>query len=997
MAASLKKQNLDVGAELVLRLPQNWFGLSFVIISKPKNAERGSVLAQVLILLPIAMALTLSAFQMASSARKTSGMLANQVILRGLLDSLLDYTAYGVRDRWCFDSNWNRLLVGCDVSNGRSVDRLLLTPESVLNLETINGSALGTIPEEITATVDISSIASGHPLFPVFASARQFFGDIDRAEFAIKKLTNSKFPSRGGETLLEISVKLVSSTQFIFGNELKATSRLIAMPRQLNYFSLIVARDLHLGASQVDPPDLGDGFIRRAVDPATARGVVFDSPVFVNRDIVLPPTGEKNPVMFFNRPVLGFGVVRDGANPFQPATPGGVGEQTYGDLDRGIAFAKGVARDGQEDRGLTYLAGILTPAPAPAVQAECLKLRSVERELLNLKQSELLIRPTPPVNTILPNTREFTAELALTNYNRFQPQNFSSYQDMGFHSSTPDVKIGIPAVARLRVDVGLDTPGGMMFPQPDGKYLTQCRINQMLGWAAPRTPIDVPIAARAGPVGRWEYFRDASYHSHAWVNNRLSRCYQLNIGDGAEFELTLLRFPGGPGSDLNTSSACPPTSIHQSLTVLPFGFTAISVPVMMGGSPCPTPIYQRETKLTVRLDAISAASMTGTPVDQPNRKMLTLRVAGRDPQLLNFVRVLIEPYDLAYFGGRDRRLQPPLDAQGNVLANDVTPFNLRRPSDLGQPLNPVESTVDPEYSRKGQILLYRPDIISSAGSNLQLHGAGDLVETSPINHNGYHRSSFAALPNPRPPIMGPAGDTLPDHTTVAGTNMNYGELMNICGANRDVSRSFADVNWDNDDYFANQAQESWNFANPAPAATVTIGWANATANKIFEVRARIGTCVVPSTVDLVAGFYVCDRLVIQSRANPLDFIGTLMVSRMEIDPAAVNAGITFRSIYHPVATKILQDQNILRGFSDGAGSCGTFAGATPVWHPDPSIEDQYNQFACNAVSLQKKADPFAWSSVSPDCGLRSGGGSTPSCMRKPRRYLVQEVGRERSI
>ncbi|MBP5297339.1 MAG: hypothetical protein J6Y94_08435, partial [Bacteriovoracaceae bacterium] len=73
----------------------------------------------------------------------------------------------------------------------------------------------------------------------------------------------------------------------------------------------------------------------------------------------------------------------------------------------------------------------------------------------------------------------------------------------------------------------------------------------------------------------------------------------------------------------------------------------------------------------------------------------------------------------------------------------------------------------------------------------------------------------------------------------------------------------------------------------------------------IDTGAIIKHCVVPSNVDLVAGFYVCDHMTIKSRSSRLDMVGTFIVGSLTIESGAYSAGIHWHSAFSTVGTKLL--------------------------------------------------------------------------------------------
>ncbi|RYZ88014.1 MAG: hypothetical protein EOP06_11710 [Proteobacteria bacterium] len=124
-------------------------------------------------------------------------------------------------------------------------------------------------------------------------------------------------------------------------------------------------------------------------------------------------------------------------------------------------------------------------------------------------------------------------------------------------------------------------------------------------------------------------------------------------------------------------------------------------------------------------------------------------------------------------------------------------------------------------------------------------------------------------------------------------------------------------------------------------------------------------------------------------------MGTFIVGRGYIDPSAAAAGVFFKSIYHPEATTLLRDpaNGILQTYDNQF--CSAMP-SFPIWWPDLSAQETSTLRSCNTISLREKADPFTWTTVDPDCGVRAGTRDV-SCKKHATRLLVREISRESDL
>jgi len=167
----------------------------------------------------------------------------------------------------------------------------------------------------------------------------------------------------------------------------------------------------------------------------------------------------------------------------------------------------------------------------------------------------------------------------------------------------------------------------------------------------------------------------------------------------------------------------------------------------------------------------------------------------------------------------------------------------------------------------------------------------------------------------------------------------------------------------------------------------------------FQPYSIIKTCEIQGDADLVAGFYVCDNLIIDGRDPdaPLYMIGTFIAKHIDIDPSALKAGITMMSIYHPDALEILRNSRILKVANQidnpNFPNCNDQLTGRPVWdHDSPKTPDRQDLTSCNVLYLRNMAQPFQWTAVDPDCGTLPNQSNTV-CKQHPVNYFVIEHAR----
>ena len=194
--------------------------------------------------------------------------------------------------------------------------------------------------------------------------------------------------------------------------------------------------------------------------------------------------------------------------------------------------------------------------------------------------------------------------------------------------------------------------------------------------------------------------------------------------------------------------------------------------------------------------------------------------------------------------------------------------------------------------------------------------------------------------------------------------------------------------------FTGFTRKSWDFAHPSsskdyPDILDIDATSSAGSNIEFLVRSIVKQCIVHPDAELVAGFFACDRFEILPRSKPLKIVGSVITSQLIIDPTAMSSGIWWSNIYNPQAIKVLQDAKVLKTI-DG-GFCSQVAG--PIWHPHPKMKDFANMYSCSPISLRNRANPFTWTTVDPDCGLRSKTSTKVVCKNRNTRFKIKEIGR----
>lgn len=387
-----------------------------------RRSESGSAILPLLGLSAITVALLVPFLDLVGVARNQAKILTQMVIYRAALDSAVDYTIYGLRQRWCFSQSWQPDGF-CDMTHPRASERILLNDASFAAFRALinkNPEIPHTDPiilESIEHTLNLSDLSPSHPLYKVAESARGVFHSI---HFEIRRVSNTHVPSRGREVTIAVKATL-QAPAVIFKNlsSISQTSTILVSPRELSRFAFVVPRDMRLD-KQTPNPEIGDVDFRHFGDKGEGgAGLVFESPVFVNRDIYLPAatTSGFTPVTFAGRVQMGSGFIYQGGQPLAPQTPGGFGHQFYNELPGFGGFLGGVDSDGIQDEGLNVLIAQDTEPPDTTNLRECAEHNLNISMLTRTKESSLMAMRIGG-----DGRRSFSYLLGLNHNNMFVPQ-----------------------------------------------------------------------------------------------------------------------------------------------------------------------------------------------------------------------------------------------------------------------------------------------------------------------------------------------------------------------------------------------------------------------------------------------------------------------------------------------------------------------------------------------------------------------------------------------
>lgn len=843
--------------------------------------------------------------------------------LSAALHSSIDYTLNGVRNRWCFSSNWSQNPT-CALTNPNNVERLLISDEGLRAIEasmpaaSYGGEISKVRTKSIVGTVRWADITPEHPLYYVIKGLKDIGKDFV-FNFRIIRVDNGV--QKGREVVIQVESELVLGSGSLIkttSDRISAVSSVMVFPREVNTNALMIGNNLFLDRPA---PDLGatangNVYISPVANPNTP-GIHFDSPVFVNGNVYIPAPDAigYTPVTFADKLILGSGRVLEGkgatASYSKPANAGGIVDRFYSQTDQFGGFLRGVLLDPGADEGLRILTKV---APAPPITTDtelCILRNSARTDLSLTRNSQLFLKQLPGGSEAAPGattnvntTLNFRANLgALNNFYKQsitgpkQLLNFSPAElnpQVTYNGSVEDQR------PIMRIAIGLN---GM--------------INNVNGY----------VAADMSSNGVLDIAMNPNNPSAKIRITTTPYSFAANVQNNAvDIKVELLN--------------------QEDFAMFPF-------PVKPTGSTVTT---STEPSIEINLEAFDVAYSTAS-----NGTISSARTKGQTPL-------------------------PPSDCEPGSPAYTSDTYVYK-------------GTTHRCYSQ----FAWHPEMGSYKSNGFSFkraHGGAEkrfAFTKGTAGGTGIAGGYFGCPAfDSSCKVYGNATDfnvNLADKDWVAFDKSCFSPP-----AGTDMFPSFKAADWSNTT-FTQQARRSWGFTEPG--TTLEPGYnpgtlrLNATSARsggpvlpIFHVAAIYNNCVIEKEANFVAGFFVCDNLLIEARTEPLRIIGTFIVSKMKIEESAINAGIRWSNIYYPSAVYELRKVGILNTTTAGGINCDV--PSDPLWHPYPSIQQSQFLFKCNPISLRNKADPFKWTMVDPDCGLV---GNEIRCKYRIMRYDVVELKR----
>lgn len=987
---------------------------------KTVRNSAGNVLLQIL----AATAVMSTSFYVLSNfvigQKEQIGKTANVVNLRFALNSAMDYVIFGVRQKYCFTSDDKLLndanitttsssgqtVSKCNLSHPGSVERLIMSAEQENFIRNLiaTGQNVGPVnPNQIhldnmSLYIAVDAATSDHPLFPVLKSLRTVRNS-DGNPVAVSGIKvelirdNSEYlPRAGREVYLTAKVSLVESKgdskPMEMGNkDLQLVSQIVVYPREVGSFALLVPNDLHLDTAWDATLGKGDVAINRfssRKEMGASQGLVFQSPVFVNHDIVLPAdngTGVAGDtsvpyagVTFAERVYLGNGFVRTADQLYSPRTAGGMNDRYWADSRTFGGFLKGIENDGGADAGLLYFAKIINATPPDTnLMSKCTEYEQNKASTKFLFSTEMGARLKES------DVNDFNYRLFLSSGNYFKKQENALTLDKsawGTGKVSIDTSDYNGAVVKLRIDIADRWVEAQLPRNASGSFVVQVGSPELL-----------------------TSYQKAKASTESALNTAKSKYNDLDKQLNSAYASLK-----SAQADLKEEEAKPEEPKASSTTTTTTTTTTDTTS---------TSSTKKEKEVAVEDDSSTTTTTTTTSTKKE-------KVDYQDPKVIAALEKEIKSLNKTISDLKNNQLpaqQAVVDQASKNYDSAKSDLNKYEIMVANPPVIEVATSKVVSYYGYTAYDKLNFDIKVKNAKNL-IDKDGDLVApvvgiqaydstyynsaptTKAVNQNllGYLNFTFdQAKTNLEAPY---SVSRKPNSSAVAlnEDSQDWSAFEAECqeARNAQTSQSFGGAGWDVS--FASGTRTSWNFAGGTKIGQDPgldkLDFTNQTrANAVFQVRSIVGKCSIDSTSNFVTGFFACDELEIEKRSAPLRIIGTFIVGKLRIHPDAIKAGITWSSIYHPQAVKELRAANgVLKSFS------GRDCNATtnePIWHPIPSAQTVADRMTCNTISLRAKADPFQWTSVDPDCGIdpKAKKASNTSCKRRLVRFYVVEQSR----
>lgn len=929
--------------------------------------------------------------------RKLSAQLRKDIHANLALRSVTDYIKYGIRKGWCFDANLLPEQPETCVNNFDnqfSTSRLMMPPSYAKTLHELgsgqhadqfpnlkNRTAESFMLQSFSMNMDLTNLTIGqaHPLWRVLTNTRNPL--VKGLKIKVSRISNMTLPVNGDEVYLEIVTEFTGKDGNVLrtgieitgengdittqGKQvLRETARFVSNPREVSSFALILPGTIYLGRS--NPPEPGHGDMAIPLGSRSDKGMVFNSPVFVNENIFIDrDPANYTPATFNDVVVIGNGLIKtqNGA-PFKIGESLGV-KRYWTDLNTFGGFIRGIDSDGKRDAGLSTLNGVSDSTILNNdIITQCINIIRSQSDLKLTKDSRLVGEPIggAPVNDKLIETtiRYSFSDLPTGALNLFVPQLITKNSG-GINDDEPNYNnLNKPY---NKADKNESTIWYSFSPAYDLTSGTQLVMWAYMGWGI--DALKIPILEDGDGDGHKATISFSPY-SKDEVDEAKAQT------DAAS---TTLKTKQDSLEALESTKPTNPVSLTLWLT---------------------TPDGQEYTELTSHpTKSVSAAQQVK---DKIEAEYLQRKKYYENPGQLEIVST--KPKNA--FKERQSVFR-------NVTIKLINEKNFKRANKTGTNLygGVDQTTVSPREIKNFTIEGMDYSAVKGGYSTRPKDGSGNVTndpnESAIADFNNVHYTLAIDSTDPDRPLyfsnrgLNWKGNII-DLATYKPLNpdINYEEKINKCfdsagGSNLDAFKpaSFASAD------FTKVSIDSWHFAADNKTSYDPEDF---TANIYdFRIRSIRDKCTVHNTVSVITGFYVCRTLEIMARSTPLQMVGTFIVIKdMKIDPTALRSGITWSSMHNQSAVANMKQNNptgkpIMRRAND-TNCSSLYNSSVPFWHPDPGLNILADRIRCSSTFLLQGKGPPRWTSIDPDCG-RIGDSANTQCLKRIRNFNLIQLER----
>ena len=219
----------------------------------------------------------------------------------------------------------------------------------------------------------------------------------------------------------------------------------------------------------------------------------------------------------------------------------------------------------------------------------------------------------------------------------------------------------------------------------------------------------------------------------------------------------------------------------------------------------------------------------------------------------------------------------------------------------------------------------------------------------------------------------------------------------------DCPQGMGIADWDLD--MSSSANFAWNYANTPPGAFIDANDHEQAAPIIFHpgnppleghaysnTKSVVEECIIPPNRSHVYGFYVCNKLTIQERSEPLNMIGTFIVKELN-QPKKMTAPVHWYSVWDTRATDlIMTDLNAHKSSCSGVKSLVSKTWKDVVTSPQIAATIE----SCGPLDLVTNGpNNFSWTTVDPDIGLAKPTDiMTSKKVNRIQKWVIREESRK---